>query len=116
MTTLDDAMRFLGLTKEPARRPEPYEFVITRSRAERRELGEEIRRLPDRYAGRLPAETVKSIGDAATAGEWEEAIRRLVSALYGQGHAISAAERHDLAAVVRALNLPAELLDRLEHR
>jgi hypothetical protein len=110
MGLLNEALAFLGLTADSAGR---YELTVPRTRAEQRELAEAMRRMPGRYAARLSARAASKITAAAAAGQWEKAIDQLITTLHARAEVITAAEREELCAVLKALNRPTECLDTL---
>lgn len=83
---------------------------------EHRELAQIMRNLPGRYADRLPRRTVNQIQAAAAAGQWEYAVRRLVTRLRWQAAPVNAAERDELRIVLGALDMPGDLADTLTLR
>lgn len=87
-----------------------------RSTMEHRELAQIMRNLPGRYADRLPRRTVNQIQAAAAAGQWEYAVRRLVTRLRWQAAPVNAAERDELRIVLGALDMPGDLADTLTLR
>lgn len=78
-----------------------------------RELAGTMRRLPGRYADRLPPRVIQRVSGAAGAGQWERAVDRLVTALSVRRRPVTADERDELRTLLRALNLPAERADAL---
>ncbi len=53
--------------------------------------------LPDRYAGRLPADEVKAVRDYTNVGVWDEALSLLLACLRHGGAAVTDNERAELA-------------------
>jgi hypothetical protein len=110
MSVFNEALEFLGLTGDPA--PcDRYELRIARTRKEQRELAATMRRLPARFAGRLPARTIEQVHAAAGAGRWEEAVDELITALRTDDVAVTDAERAELRAVLVALDMSAHRID-----
>lgn len=83
------------------------------SQMEHRELAQIMRRLPGRYADRLPKRTVNQIRTAAAAGRWERAVEMLITWLRRQAAPVTAPERDELRAVLEAMNMPSDLVDAL---
>ena len=113
MGLLNEALAFLGLTADSDARAGRYELTVPRARAEQRELAEAMRRMPGRYANRLSAQAASGITAAAAAGQWEKAIDQLTTTLHARAEIITAAEREELCAVLKALNMPSECVDTL---
>jgi hypothetical protein len=89
---------------------------VARTRKEQRELADAMRRLPDRFADRLPARTVEQVRGAAAAGRWEHAVDELIIALQARAEAVTVEEREHLRHVLKALEMPDEPVDALPER
>jgi DNA transposition AAA+ family ATPase len=113
MSVLSEALEFLGLVEGSKARNVRYGSGMAKPRKEQRELAETMRRLPARYADRLPARTLEKIKGAAASGQWEKAVDRLVTALHARAEAVTTVEREELRAVLEALNMPVERVDNL---
>lgn len=98
-------------------RPEPFTPVRPRmdrgTETDHRELARAIRRLPDRYRGRVPAHTLRQVSGAASAGKWEAAIDRLIMSLHAHAEPVTLGEREELGAILKAMNMPGNRIDRL---
>jgi hypothetical protein len=103
MSVLNEALGVLGPAGDSNGR---YEPGMAKPRKEQRDLAEAMRRLPGHYADRLSARTLQRITDAAAAGQWENAVNELITALHARAEAVTAAERDDLHALLDALNMP----------
>jgi hypothetical protein len=115
MSVLDEALEFLGLSA--GSHPHgPCELAMPGTRTEQRELAEAMRRLPDRFAGRVSAQAREQINAAAATGRWEQAVDRLVTALRTNGEPLGDQDYELLSAVLRALNMSGERLDALVRR
>ena len=113
MNVLNEALELLGLAGGSGERPERHELGMTRTRNEQRELAERMRRLPGRFADRLPDRTTKQVTDAAAAGRWEQAVDELITALHVHAGRVTDRERAELHAVLEALSMPADRADAL---
>jgi 2-hydroxychromene-2-carboxylate isomerase len=78
-----------------------------------RELARAIRGLPDRYRGRVPARTLRQVSGAGSAGKWEAAIDRLIMSLDAHAERVTLGEREELRAILKAMNMPGNRVDRL---
>jgi hypothetical protein len=116
MSVLSEALEFLGLTGGSEASAGRYELRVARTRKEQRELAEAMRRLPGRFADRLPARTVEQIRGAAAAGRWEQAVDELITALRARAEAVTLEEHADLRDVLKALEMPGEPADALLER
>jgi hypothetical protein len=76
-------------------------LTVSKTRAEQRELAEAMRRMPGCYAARLSARSIEEITATAAAGQWENAIDQLITALHARAEIITAAEREELSGVLR---------------
>lgn len=79
----------------------------------RRELVQAMRHLPGRYADRLGARTLDRIAGASASGQWERAVKVLIAALHTRAQPITLQEREELRALLQALDLPGERVDKL---
>ena len=112
MGVLSEALELLGLAGG-ADRDGLRNSGATRTRHEQRELADMMRRLPGRFADRLPARALERIVSAAAVGQWENAVDELIIALHARAETITSAERDELHTVLDALNMPGEHLDAL---
>lgn len=80
------------------------------SRTDHRELAQIMRNLPGQYADRLPDRARYQIQAAAAAGQWEHAIKTLITVLRRSTKPVTAAERDQLHALMAALNMSSKLL------
>jgi hypothetical protein len=112
MSVLNEALELLGIAGGSTRYRR-QESGMTRTRQEQRELAETMRTLPGRFADRLPTRKLQQVTGAAAAGQWEEAVEKLITALRVRSEMITRAEREELCAVLEALNMPREHLDPL---
>lgn len=113
MAVWQDA-RWLGrLARERLRGQRRYAIAGAPTPEEGRELAEVMRRLPGRYAGRLTPRTLRGIRGAAAAGQWEQALDRLLTALRARSAPVTAGEREELRTVLAALQMPTERVDSL---
>ena len=65
-----------------------------------------MRRLPGHYADRVAPRTLRRITGAAAAGQW--AVDQLITALRFGPAPVTADERDELRAVLKALGMPGE--------
>jgi hypothetical protein len=77
------------------------------------ELAGRTARLPEMFAGRLPAGDLAALRSMAGGGEWDELLDLLFAALRETRVAITADERAQLRAVLTGWNMPTEQLDDL---
>ncbi|MBX6766051.1 MAG: hypothetical protein IRY90_02665 [Actinomadura rubrobrunea] len=82
----------------------------------RRRLERTLRGLPDRYHDRLGPEALRHVVGAAAGGRWDKAVDHLVMSLYLRDAPLTAAERQELCAVLRALGMPTDRVDALPCR
>ncbi|GAA4093288.1 MULTISPECIES: hypothetical protein [Actinomadura] len=82
----------------------------------RRRLEQTLRRLPDRYRDRLGPAALRQVTRAAAGERWDKAVDHLVTALCLCDAPITAAERQELRAVLRALDRPTDRVDALPRR
>jgi hypothetical protein len=68
-----------------------------------------LKALPEPFAQRLHWQTRHSVGNAARAGEWDEALGMLIAGL-ADSNAVSAAEREELTTLLAAAGLPASAI------
>lgn len=115
MSVLNEALQFLGLAPGAARYRGPAPCA-SRPRHEQRELAAAIRALPGRFADRLSASALERITGAAAAGQWEDAVEELITALCARAEAIIDTERDELRTVLVAMNMTSEHLDGLPQR
>lgn len=113
MGLLNEALTLLGLTADWDASAGRHELSVPKTRAEQRELAEAIRRIPGRYGNRLSARAREQVTAAAGAGQWEEAIDHLITALRARAETITVGEGEELRDVLEALNMPADCLDAL---
>ncbi|GLZ12900.1 hypothetical protein Acsp04_31350 [Actinomadura sp. NBRC 104425] len=133
MGAMEDFLRLLGLTgdADPARagdaaRPAPRAPAAAPAAAPerpaaapavgRRRLEQTLRRLPDRYRDRLGPPALRQVTRAAAGGRWDAAVDHLVAALCRCEAPVTAAERQELRAVLRALDRPTDRVDALPRR
>jgi thioredoxin-like negative regulator of GroEL len=83
---------------------------------EHRDLAEAMRRLPGRYAGRLPAATVDQVTAAAATGRWEQALDQLIGSLTACTEPITTTEREQLETLLTAMHMRDDRLDSLPGR
>lgn len=83
------------------------------TRRQQRELAKVMRRLPARYADRLPVRALERITGAAAAGQWETAVDRLIRALRSRAETVTPDERDELRALLEAMDMPGERADTL---
>jgi hypothetical protein len=77
------------------------------------EMMDRVNALPNRFAGRLEPATFNQVRSAARAGEWGEAVDNLIAGLAETRAVVTAAERHELRALLAAMGLPTDLTDGL---
>jgi hypothetical protein len=112
MSVFNEALDFLGIAGGGTRYRRQESGVI-RTRQEQRQLAETMRTLPGRFADRLSTRRLQQVTRAAAAGQWEEAVEKLITALHARAEMITRAERDELCAVLEALNMPPERLHAL---
>jgi hypothetical protein len=69
--------------------------------------------LPDRFADRLPPETLESLRLMEAGGEYGELVIELAAALARRGVPVTARERDDLRELLGATGMPTETVGRL---
>ena len=69
--------------------------------------------LPDRFADRLPVETVESLRLMEAGGEYGELAIALAAALAARGVPVTARERDELRNLLEATAMPTEPIGRL---
>jgi len=132
MGAMEDFLRLLGLTAHDdlprpggAARPAPRAPAMAPTAApgrpaapaaRRRRLEQTLRRLPDRYRDRLGPADLRPVMRAAAGERWDTAVDHLVAALCRCDAPITAAERQELRAVLRALDRPTDRVDALPRR
>ena len=109
MTVWEDVRWLVRL----ARRRRRYAITAPAEPEEIRALAAVMRRLPGRYADRLPPRVLRRIGGAAAAGRWEHAVDGLLTALQLRSAPVTAAECEELRAVLSALRMPTDRVDAL---
>lgn len=117
MRLLTDALwvlRFVTGARTRYRRPGPSAAVS--SPTAHRELARIMRNLPGQFADRLSDRTCRRIKTAAAAGQWEQAIKTLITVLRRHARPVTAQEHDQLNALLAALNMPSKLLDTLTRR
>jgi hypothetical protein len=77
------------------------------------EMMDRVNALPNQFAGRLEPATFNQVRSAARAGEWGEAVDNLIAGLAETRAVVTAAERHELRALLAAMGLPTDLTDGL---
>jgi len=77
------------------------------------ELVQAMRHLPGRFADRLGTRTLNRVTSACAAGQWEKAVQVLITALRARAEPITTAERDQLSALLEALRMPGERVDKL---
>lgn len=90
-----------------------YAITALAEPEEIRALAQVMRRLPGRYADRLPPRILRRVGGAAAAGQWEHAVDRLLTALHARSTPVTVAECEELRAVLSALRMPTDRVDML---
>jgi hypothetical protein len=113
MSVLSEALQFLGLTADTNTTYGRQELDMATTRNEQRKLAETMRALPGRFADRLSARALDQITGAAVAGQWEQAVDKLITALHARAEAVTAEEYDQLRALLRAMNMTGECLDTL---
>ncbi|SEG84515.1 hypothetical protein SAMN04489712_11717 [Thermomonospora echinospora] len=113
MAVWKDARWLARLAGEQLKGRRRYDIAGTPTQAENQELAEVMRRLPERYADRLTPRTLQGISGAAAAGQWEQAVDRLLAALRARSAPVTAGERDELHMVLAALRMPADRVDAL---
>jgi hypothetical protein len=73
---------------------------------QRRELAALMRNLSGRYCDRLPAGTLRQVASSASAGQWEQAVDRLITVLGRLARGVTPAERDELRTISAALGMP----------
>jgi hypothetical protein len=69
--------------------------------------------LPDRFADRLPPETLESLRLMEAGGEYGELVIELAATLAKRGLPVTARERDDLRELLDATGMPTEPIGRL---
>ena len=69
--------------------------------------------LPDRFAGRLPPDTLESLRLMEAGGEYGELLIELAAALAKYGVPVTARERDELRDLLAASGMPVEAVGRL---
>ena len=69
--------------------------------------------LPDRFADRLPGQTVQSLRLMEAGGEYGELVIELAAALAAGGVPVTVRERNELRDLLDATGMPAEPIGRL---
>jgi len=77
------------------------------------ELAALVTELPDRFADRLDADGLTDVRDAATAGEWGEAVDILLAGLAQAGATVTAGEQGELRSLLEAMGMPTEPVEAL---
>ena len=77
------------------------------------EIIQRAEELPDRFADRLPPETLESLRLMEAGGEYGELLIELAAALAKQGVPVTARERDELRDLLDATGMPAEPVGRL---
>ena len=77
------------------------------------ELAVRAYELPGRFADRLDAAELAHVREYAQVGEWGEEIELLLACLRTARRSVTAAERAELAALLRAMGLPTEPAEEL---
>lgn len=65
------------------------------------------------FAGRLDPADLKAVREYAAAGEWGEEIDLLLASLRGTGQPVTTAERNELTAMLKAMGLSADPVEKL---
>jgi hypothetical protein len=112
MIVRGEALRLVRMLGGKAMRRRRYEISSVRlTRTESRKLAEAMRRLPGHYADRVAPRTLRRITGAAAAGQWERAVDQLIIALRSGPAPLTAGERDELRAVLKALGMPGERVE-----
>jgi hypothetical protein len=77
------------------------------------ELAARAHALPDAFADRLTPADLADVRGCAKAGEWGEEVDLLLASLRGRGQVITTAERYELIALLEAMDMPPDPVDRL---
>ena len=77
------------------------------------EVSQRAEVLPDRFADRLPPETLESLRLMEAGGEYGELVIELAAALAGRGVPVTARERDELRELLDATGMPTEPVGRL---
>ena len=80
------------------------------------EIARRASALPDRFANRLPDDTLVGLRLMEEGGEYGELAIELTATLVKTGATVSAAERHELRALLEATGMPTHLLEQLAVR
>ncbi|MQA83156.1 MAG: hypothetical protein GEV03_00640 [Streptosporangiales bacterium] len=72
-----------------------------------------MKRLPERFVGRIPEPDLEGLRSMARGGEWDELLDLLVAALGGTQAPVTAAERDELAVLLNEAGMPTVRLDEL---
>ena len=80
------------------------------------EIARRASALPDRFANRLPDDTLAWLRLMEEGGEYGELAIELTATLVKTGATVSAAERRELRALLEATGMPTHLLEQLAVR
>ncbi|HEX9520711.1 MAG TPA: hypothetical protein VF940_31595 [Streptosporangiaceae bacterium] len=80
------------------------------------EIARRASALPEQFATRLPEKTLAGLRLMEEGGEYGELAIELTATLVKTGAAVSAAERHELRALLEATGMPTHLLEQLAVR
>jgi hypothetical protein len=69
--------------------------------------------LPQKFADRIPKETLEIIGLMDSGGEYGELTTELVASLAAHKAPVTAEERDELRALLKAMNMPTEPIEQL---
>lgn len=77
------------------------------------EIARQASSLPRRFAGRIPPQTLEIIELMEGGGEYGELTIELAASLAAHNTPVTAAERDELRALLEAMKMPADPIDKL---
>jgi hypothetical protein len=77
------------------------------------EIARRASALPDRFAARLPADTLAGLKEMEDGGEFGELTIELAATLAKTGAEVSSAEQQELRALLEATGMPTRPVDEL---
>lgn len=77
------------------------------------ELAQRAGALPERFADRLTATDLDLIAGARDGGEWAVVVDDLTATLAANATPVTAAERNELRDLMDAMNMPTDVIGRL---
>lgn len=80
------------------------------------EIAQRASGLPQRFAGRIPPQTLKIVQLMEEGGEYGELVIELAASLAAHGVAVTAAERDELLALLQAMGMPTDPIPKLNVR